>query len=173
MFINCEAPCECQLPCSPLSLLEVSFFSQTSFVPSHRQERLHGALLQPPGPQLGLRGDQAVPRRDKGFALLFGLASSVLSWASPGPASKATCAFAYDLTIHCRCLLGRCHLFPGNFQAQIAWLLPRSVFPLDLAPLCLLAPILFPFIFNYIYCFPHLKEKPCFFHYRSDTVHAF
>lgn len=126
----------------------------------------------PRGPPAGLRGGQAVTRQDKGFALLFGQASSVLCWASQGPASKATCVFAYDLTIHCRCLLGRCHLFPGNFQVQIAWLLPWSVFSLDLAPLCLLASILLPFILNYIYCCPRFKKK-CFFHYKSDTVHDF
>lgn len=162
MFIKREAPCKCQLPCSPLSLLEVSFFSQPSFVLSHRRACLSGALLQPPGPPAGAEGGQAVLRQDKGFALLFGWASSVLCWASPGPASKATCVFAYDLTIHCRCLLGHCHLFPGNFQAQIAWLLPWSVFPLDLPPLCLLASISFSFILNYMYCFPHFKKKKLF-----------
>ena len=157
-LINCEAPCKCRLPCLPLSLLEASS-STISSAPSHMQARLRWALAAASRPWAGLGGGWAVMSWDRSFALLFGQATSVLCRASPGPASKATCVFAYDLTIHCRCLLERCHLFPGNFQVQIAWLLPWSVFSLDLAPLCLFASILFPFILNYMYCLPHFKKK--------------
>lgn len=100
---------------------------------------------------------------EKGLSVLFGQTSSLLLEASLGPASKATCVSAYDFAIHCRCPLGHYHLFTGNFQDQIAWLLPQSVFSLDFgfSVSLLQSTVSFYFKYHFIASLLYKKKKRC------------
>lgn len=94
----------------PLLSLEVSSSITTSCTLTHSSASALSLAATSRSP-VGLQEDQAVTRQTGGLVLLFCQASFILCHASPGFVSKATCVFAYDLTIHCRCLLQPCHLF--------------------------------------------------------------